>query len=90
MSIDPSRPLRRNTRDAMIGGVCSGLADYLGWDRTLVRVLSVISIFITGLWPGVIAYIVMWIITPSAEAGPPAEQAPPQSPPPSPPPSQHG
>ena len=38
-----ARRLTRNTDDAMIGGVCAGLADYLGLDVTLVRVLAVLG-----------------------------------------------
>ena len=82
MSIDPSRPLRRNTTDAMLGGVCAGLADYLGWDHTLVRVLSVVSILFTGLGPGVILYLVFWLITPPTGVGSSGEQGPAASQPP--------
>ena len=36
-----------DTQDDMFAGVCSGIAKYIGWDVTLVRVLFVISIFLT-------------------------------------------
>ncbi|MFW6059034.1 MAG: PspC domain-containing protein [Phycisphaeraceae bacterium] len=74
MAIDPSRPLRLDKRNAMIGGVCAGVADYIGWDITLVRVLVVILTIVTGVWPGVIAYIVLWLITPPAGVGSSSEQ----------------
>ena len=64
MAIDPARPLRRNTRHAMIGGVCAGIGDYIGWDYTLVRVLVLVATLFTTIWPGVVAYLVLWIITP--------------------------
>lgn len=61
---DPSNPLRRSKRHRLIGGVCGGLAEWLGWDVTLVRVLYIIvSIFSAG-FPGVLAYIILWIIMP--------------------------
>jgi phage shock protein PspC (stress-responsive transcriptional regulator) len=46
----------------MIAGVCAGIADHFGWSRPLVRVLTVVSIFIPG--PQVLAYIVGWILIP--------------------------
>jgi phage shock protein C len=55
--------LTRNTDDKMIGGVCSGVADYLGVDVTLVRLLTVIGA-IFGLGSLVIAYLVAWILVP--------------------------
>jgi phage shock protein C len=38
------RSLRLDTRHKKIGGVCAGVANYLGWSRTTVRVLSLISL----------------------------------------------
>jgi phage shock protein C len=53
---------RSNNR--VIAGVCAGLAEWLGWDIALVRVLYlVISIFSAG-FPGIIAYIILWIVMP--------------------------
>ena len=61
----PTEPKRllRNTDDKMLGGVCSGLADYLGLDVTLVRVLTVLGA-ILGLGSIVIAYLVAWVLVP--------------------------
>jgi len=46
----------------MLGGVCAGLAIRLGLGTTLIRVLSVISIFLGGL--GILAYMAMWVFVP--------------------------
>jgi phage shock protein C len=54
--------LYRSRTDRKIWGVCSGVADYLGIDPTVVRVIAVVSIFVSGL--GIIAYIVMAIMVP--------------------------
>ncbi|MFQ5526414.1 MAG: PspC domain-containing protein [Thermoanaerobaculia bacterium] len=61
---DPANPLRRSRKHRIIGGVCGGLADWLGWDVTLVRVLYVVlSIFSAG-FPGILAYIILWFVMP--------------------------
>jgi phage shock protein C len=57
--------LTRRTHDKMLGGVCSGFADYFGIDATLVRVLTVIAA-IFSLGTVVVAYVVAWAVMPSA------------------------
>jgi len=52
----------RSRTDRRIWGVCSGIANYLGIDPTVVRVIAAVSIFVSGL--GIIAYIIMAIIVP--------------------------
>jgi len=59
------RKLFRPKHGRVIGGVCAGLADWLGWSRGLVRVLAVASILIPG--PQVLAYIVLWILMPDED-----------------------
>jgi phage shock protein C len=58
---EPKR-LYRSRDDRMIGGVCAGLARYLGVDANLVRVLTVLSLLLPG--PQILAYLVAWIIVP--------------------------
>jgi len=50
--------------DKKLGGVCSGLAIYLGIDATVVRIIFLILFF--GYGTGLIAYIIFWIVTPKA------------------------
>lgn len=65
MNIDTSRRLTRRRDDRMIAGVCSGVADYLGLDPTLVRLLTVVAaIFSVGAVA--IAYIAAWVLMPEA------------------------
>jgi phage shock protein PspC (stress-responsive transcriptional regulator) len=64
MNIDLRRPLRRSTRDSMIAGVCGGLAQWLGWDATLVRVLYVVLSIVSAAFPGMIVYAILWLIMP--------------------------
>jgi phage shock protein PspC (stress-responsive transcriptional regulator) len=59
------RRLTRNTEQGMLGGVCAGLADHLGLDVTLVRVLAVLGA-VLGLGSLVVAYVVAWLLMPEA------------------------
>lgn len=68
------RRLVRSVTDRKLGGVCAGLADYLGMDVSLVRVLAAVSIVFYGV--GLVAYLVAWIVIPEAQ---PAPGAPPHS-----------
>lgn len=57
-----NKKLYRNTNDQMLAGVCSGLADYLDLDVTIVRLIFVALFFMGG--NGFLIYIILWIITP--------------------------
>jgi phage shock protein C len=57
-----TKRLARSTTDRTIAGVCAGIAHYFGIDPVLVRVLFVISALAGG--PGLILYIVLWIVMP--------------------------
>jgi phage shock protein PspC (stress-responsive transcriptional regulator) len=48
----------------MIGGVVSGLAQYLGLDVSLARVLYVLVSILSAAFPGVLVYIIMWVLIP--------------------------
>jgi phage shock protein PspC (stress-responsive transcriptional regulator) len=58
------RPLRRSNRHKILGGVCGGLADWLGWRPTTVRILYVLVSILSAAFPGILVYIVLWIVTP--------------------------
>ena len=55
--------LYRSKSDRMICGVCGGLAEYFDVDPTLIRIIAVLSIFISGA--GILAYIILAIVIPS-------------------------
>jgi phage shock protein C len=61
-------PLQRSQRNRMIAGVCGGLAEWLGWDPTVVRVLYVLISVISVAFPGILVYLLLWIIMPKAPA----------------------
>jgi len=55
------------SKNQMVAGVCAGFADYIGWDITLVRVLyALLTIFSVG-FPGLLLYIILWLIMPLEE-----------------------
>ena len=64
---DPKNPLRRSRKYRVIGGVCGGLAEWLGWDVTLVRVLYVLVSIFSAAFPGLLAYVILWILMPEAD-----------------------
>lgn len=54
------------SNNKVIGGVCGGIAEYLGWDPTMVRLLYVIVSILSAAFPGTIVYIILWIVMPKA------------------------
>jgi len=56
--------LERNTEDKIIAGVASGVADFFGIDRSLVRVLWAVAVLFGGF--GALIYIILWIVLPEA------------------------
>ncbi len=59
-----TRRLYRNPNDKMLGGVCSGLANYFDIDTVIVRLVFAILFITAGV--GLLAYILAWIIIPVA------------------------
>lgn len=59
-----TRVLRRSRHNRMIGGVAGGLAEYLGMDPTLVRVLYVLLSICSAAFPGLLVYVICWMIIP--------------------------
>lgn len=59
-----NNPLYRSRKHSMLGGVCGGLAEWLGWSPTWVRILYIIGSIISAAFPGTIVYIVLWLVIP--------------------------
>ncbi len=57
-----NRKLYRNMRDKMVAGVCSGLADYLQTDVSVVRLVFLLAFL--GIGAGPIAYLILWVVLP--------------------------
>jgi len=61
------RPLRRSRRHRIVAGVCGGLAEWRGWNPTLVRVAFVL-VGALPIFPGILVYLALWLVVPQEEA----------------------
>ncbi len=59
-----SNPLHRSRSNRIIAGVCGGFAHWLGWNPTLVRVLFVVISILSVAFPGILVYLVLWLLMP--------------------------
>jgi len=59
------KKLMRSRADKKIAGVCAGLAQHFDLDVSLVRILAIFLTLATGLCPGILTYLLAWIIIPS-------------------------
>jgi phage shock protein C len=59
-------PLRRSRRNRMIAGVCGGLAEWLGWDVTLVRIIYIAVSVLSAAFPGILVYVILWLVMPES------------------------
>ena len=60
--METKKTLYRDTDNKMLGGVASGLAEYMNWDVTVVRLIFLFCLF--AVQGSVLAYILAWIIVP--------------------------
>ena len=61
--------LYRSRSNKMIAGVCGGIAEWLGWTPTAVRVAYVIISILSVGFPGTLAYIILWLVMPQEPYG---------------------
>ncbi len=61
-----SGPVRRS-RDKMVAGVCSGLAERLGWAPGRFRIAYVFLSIFSAAFPGILVYAVLWFTMPAPE-----------------------
>lgn len=62
------KKLVRSRKNRMIAGVCAGIADYFNLDPTLVRIVYVLVSIFSIAFPGILVYIILWIIIPEADS----------------------
>ena len=59
--------LTRSRKNKLIAGVCGGIAEWLGWDPTLVRILYVLASILSVAFPGILVYLALWLVMPTGE-----------------------
>jgi len=59
-----AKRLFRSRTDSMLGGVCGGIAQYFDLDPTLVRIAYVLLSVLSAAFPGLLVYIILWIVIP--------------------------
>jgi phage shock protein C len=58
------KALKRSRSNRVIAGVCGGLAEFFGLDAFWFRLAFLIALLPGGV-PGIVAYVIMWLIVPS-------------------------
>jgi phage shock protein C len=65
--VEMRKALRRSRTNRMIAGVVGGLADYWSIDATLARVIFVVVSLVSIAFPGIIVYLLLWLIIPEGD-----------------------
>ncbi|HKQ82171.1 MAG TPA: PspC domain-containing protein [Steroidobacteraceae bacterium] len=65
--VDVKAPLRRSRSNRLLAGVVAGLANYVGMDATLARVIYVIGSILSAAFPGVLVYLILWVLIPEED-----------------------
>ena len=60
--------LKRPRHGRLIAGVCAGIARHLGWSAARVRLVYVGFSIISVAFPGIIVYLVLWLLMPNDDA----------------------
>ncbi len=62
--MDPKKPLRKSRTNRVIAGVVGGLAEYIGMDPALARVLYVLLSVFSAAFPGIVVYLILLVVMP--------------------------
>lgn len=57
----------KRSRDRMIAGVCGGIAEWYGWRADRVRIAYVILSILSAAFPGLIVYLLLWLVMPEVD-----------------------
>lgn len=58
------KELRRSKNNRMIAGICGGIGEYFDKDPVLIRLIWVVIVLLSGIFPGVIVYLVAYFVIP--------------------------
>jgi len=64
--VEGRKVLRRSRTNRMIGGVVSGIAEYLGVDPGIARIVYIVISVCSAAFPGILVYLLLWILIPEA------------------------
>lgn len=59
--------LQRSRQHRMLAGVIGGVADYYGWNPTILRLVFVLVSIFSAAVPGILIYVILWVLMPNAE-----------------------
>jgi phage shock protein C len=62
-----TRPFTRSTQDRMLAGVMGGIARRFGWNSNLLRVIYVIASIASIAFPGILVYLILWLVMPEGD-----------------------
>lgn len=62
--METTRSLSRSRDDRLLAGVMGGIARRYGWNSTLLRVLFVIVSIASAAFPGILVYLILWLLMP--------------------------
>ena len=58
------KKLLRSRTDRWLAGICGGIADYFDVDSALVRLIYLLLTFFSAGFPGLMIYLVLWLVMP--------------------------
>lgn len=59
--------LYRSNRQCMIAGVMGGIAERFGWNANLLRIIFVLISVMSAAFPGILVYLVLWLLIPKQQ-----------------------
>ena len=62
---DQAKSFARSLNDRMLAGVMGGIAHRFGWNSTLLRVVFVIVSIASAAFPGILVYLILWLLMPN-------------------------
>jgi phage shock protein PspC (stress-responsive transcriptional regulator) len=57
----------RSRDQRIIAGVCGGIAEWLGWSPTAVRIAFVLVSILSAAFPGILVYLLLWLVMPERD-----------------------
>ncbi len=75
-AVEPAKRCERLRDGRMVTGICAGCASYFEKDVTVIRIAWVLAALIPPLFPGLVAYVICWLLMPVSSDPETGEQQP--------------